>query len=363
MIYPFLHKHNDSSYLHFGEFGNLPKNILHLGLILRADNDLSNEKFLKLVEQNIKKLNIDLVILDCTGDPWDIYCEYRVGLSPVKLQKILSKFCRTIIVTEDWHYYYNPTPCIVYFPYNLWIHSTQKIEQYYDNGAHIEYEAQLTKTKPLMCLNRNLQWHRLYVLDKISKASWLPEVDFSFVLALGNKLQHPEVIEKLTDSERKHLAQLDLPIVLDYEEGCSVQFGFNNGASNVNTPVYNRCAVNLITETSVDEPNQVTEKTTKAFSAYQIPIVVGKPGINQYLQDLGMDMFGDYVPWRSWDYEPDPRLRMEKILQFVDTIMQDTDAILNAHQQFHLRLVSNRNYFHSIEFADLITKQLKRFDI
>jgi len=151
--------------------------------------------------------------------------------------------------------------------------------------------------------------------------------------------------------------------VLDYEEGCSVQFGFNNGASNVNTPVYNRCAVNLITETSVDEPNQVTEKTTKAFSAYQIPIVVGKPGINQYLQDLGMDMFGDYVPWRSWDYEPDPRLRMEKILQFVDTIMQDTDAILNAHQQFHLRLVSNRNYFHSIEFADLITKQLKRFDI
>ena len=55
MIYPFLHKHNDSSHRHFGEFGNLPKNILHLGYILRADNDLSNEKFLKLVEQNIKK--------------------------------------------------------------------------------------------------------------------------------------------------------------------------------------------------------------------------------------------------------------------------------------------------------------------
>ena len=362
MIHAFLHKHNDPSHLHFGEFENLPKNILHVGYILRANNDLSNEKFIELLQHNIKSCQIDLIILDCTGDPWDVYFEYRVGLSPVKLQKILCKFCRTIIVTEDWHYFYNPNPVIVFFPYNLWILSTQKIAQYYDNGKTV-YEAQLTKTKPLMCLNRNLQWHRLFVLDKISKASWLPEVDFSFVLALGNKLQHPEVIEKLTDSERKHLAQLDLPIVLDYEEGCSVQFGFNNGASNVNTPVYNRCAVNLITETSVDEPNQVTEKTTKAFSAYQIPIVVGKPGINQYLQDLGMDMFGDYVPWRSWDYEPDPRLRMEKILQFVDTIMQDTDAILNAHQQFHLRLVSNRNYFHSIEFADLITKQLKRFDI
>ena len=361
MIYPFFHKHNDPSYLHFGEFENLPKNILHVGYILNGDNDLSNEKFIELLQHNIKSRQIDLVILDCTGEPWDVYFEYRVGLSPVKLQKILCKFCRTIIVTEDWHYFYNPDPVIVFFPYNLWIHSTQKIAQYYDNGKTV-YEAQLTKTKPLMCLNRNLQWHRLYVLDKIAKASWLSAVDFSFVLPLGNKLEHPEVMEKLTDSERHHLAQLDLPMFLDYEKDCSINFGYSNGASNVNTPVYNRCAVNLITETSVDETNLITEKTTKAFSAYQIPIVIGKPGINQYLQDLGMDMFNDYVPWRSWDNEHNPRHRMEKILQFVDNIMQDPVNILQAHQQFRPRLIANRNRFHSAEFADNITKQLKRFD-
>ena len=96
---------------------------------------------------------------------------------------------------------------------------------------------------------------------------------------------------------------------------------------------------------------------------YQIPIVIGKPGINQYLEDLGMDMFKDYVPWQSWDDEHNPRHRLEKILQFVDNIMQDPANILHIHQQFRPRLIANRKYFHSAEFADCITKQLKKFDI
>ena len=89
MIYPFFHKHNDPSYLHFGEFENLPKNILHVGYILNGDNDLSNEKFIELLQYNIKSRQIDLVILDCTGEPWDVYFEYRVGLSPVTAKNIV----------------------------------------------------------------------------------------------------------------------------------------------------------------------------------------------------------------------------------------------------------------------------------
>ena len=106
--------------------------------------------------------------------------------------------------------------------------------------------------------------------------------------------------------------------------------------------MYNRCAINLITETSVDEPNLVTEKTTKAFSAYQIPILIGKPGINQYLEDLGLDMFSDYVPWKTWDQEPNPRLRMKKIFKFVNHIMFDTQSILDTHKKFYPRLVRNK---------------------
>ena len=359
MIYPFFHKTNDPGYLHFGEFKNLPGNILHLGYILNADNKLENDKLIALVKQTIVSKNIDLVILDCTGEPWNVKYEYRVGLSPATLQKLFSKFCRTIIVTEDWHYYYNPDTDIVFFPYNLWIHSTQKIEQYYKNSKTV-YEARLEKSKPLMCLNRNLQWHRLYVLDKLTKAPWFSQVDFSFVLPLKDKLQHKDLQEKLTTTEHKRLARLDLPIFLEYEKGQSVNFGYSNGASSVDTPVYNQCAINLITETSVDETNLITEKTTKAFSAYQIPIVIGKTGVNQYLEDLGMDMFSDYVPWKSWDNICNPRLRMQKILQFANTIMNNISDILDTHKHFHSRLIANKKYFHSIEFADKITKQIRQ---
>lgn len=358
MIYPFLHEHNDPSYLHYGEFQSFQGNVLHLGYILNGHSEIRQGKFFKLVKHNIRKLKIDLVVLDCTGEPWDIEFGYLDRASPLIIKQVLSEFCRTIVVTEDWHYYYNPTPGIVYFPYNLWIQSTQKVEKYYENSRTF-YNAKLEKTKPLMCLNRNLQWHRLYVLDKMTKAPWLSKCDFSFVLSLGNKLENPEVLEKLTDGERHHLAQLDLPIFLDYEKDSAINFGYSNGASNVNTPVYDRCAVNLITETSVDEPNLVTEKTTKAFSAYQIPIVIGKPGVNQYLEDLGMDMFKDYVPWQSWDKELNPQSRMKKIFEFVDTIMQKPERILYTHKQLHPRLIRNKEYFHSAKFADNITSQLQ----
>jgi hypothetical protein len=359
MIYPFLHEPNDPSYLHFREFKNFQGNVLHIGYILNGSSRIRANRLLKLVERNIKKLKIDLVVLDCTGEPWDIEFAYIDKGSPLTIQKILNEFCKTIIVTEDWYYYYNPKPNIVFFPYNIWIQSTKKLELYYENCKTF-YNSQLEKSKPLMCLNRNLQWHRLYVLDKMAKASWLSEVDFSFVLSLGNKLKHPEVVKKLTANERKHLAQLDLPIFLDYEKGHDIRFGYNNGASNVNTPVYDRCAVNLITETSVDEHNLITEKTTKAFSAYQIPIVIGKPGVNQYLEDLGMDMFKEYVPWESWDKELNPQSRMEKIFKFVNKIMEKPIRILKTHKRLHPRLIRNKEYFHSAEFADRITSQLNK---
>ena len=103
MIYPFFHKPNDPGYLHFDEFENLTGNILHLGYILNADNKLGNAEFLKLVEQTVVDKNIDLIILDCTHETWDIEYDYRVGLSPVALRELFTKFCKTIIITPLHH--------------------------------------------------------------------------------------------------------------------------------------------------------------------------------------------------------------------------------------------------------------------
>jgi hypothetical protein len=116
-----------------------------------------------------------------------------------------------------------------------------------------------------------------------------------------------------------------------------------------------------VTETSLTEGVILTEKSCKPFMAYQIPIIVGPIGANQFLQDIGLDMFADYVPWHSWDNETDHKLKMQKIVAFLDqllagpTVEQD---ILNMHQQSHLRLIKNKERFHSQEFLNLLTQQL-----
>jgi len=358
MIHPFLHKHGEPSYLHLSEFKNFQGNILHLGYVVDGHTGISFKDFFNQVKKTVEKHNIDIILLDCTGEPWDLDFKYLDNYSPKKLQTAFSKICKTVIVSEDWTYYYKPQPNIIFFPYNLWIQSTQKIDQYYSHNINTDFRCDLEKTKPLMCLNRNTHWHRLYILIKMTKAFWLPKVDFSFVLPVANRLYHPKVEQKLTRKEINYISRLALPIYLDYEQQEIINYCYSNGASSVNVPVYNRCAINLITETSVDDPNLVTEKTTKAFSAYQIPILIGKPGINQYLEDLGLDMFSDYVPWKTWDQEPNPKLRMKKIFKFVNHIMFDTQSILDTHKKFYPRLVRNKEYFHSKDFEGIITEQL-----
>jgi hypothetical protein len=72
-------------------------------------------------------------------------------------------------------------------------------------------------------------------------------------------------------------------------------------------PVYSACAVNIVTETQYDTaPGIITEKTTMALLARQIPIVIGYAGIVRDCEELGFDMFQDLVD-TSYDSLPNRR--------------------------------------------------------
>jgi hypothetical protein len=102
----------------------------------------------------------------------------------------------------------------------------------------------------------------------------------------------------------------------------------------------------------------LSEKTCKPFMAYQIPIMVGPIGGSQFLEDLGLDMFADYIPWTTWDSVADHKLRIRQIVEFVDSVLANPDAILTTHQGFRDRLIKNKLYFHSPEFQDLLLQQM-----
>jgi hypothetical protein len=314
------------------------------------------------ITQFVSENSIKLIIIDGTGDP--VILNNRMGgycPSYIDMQSDLKKICKSIIITADFSYYYKPVEDILFFSYNLWIQSTRNIHKYY-NYQDTVYDTDLEKTHPLMCLNRNLVWHRIYMLMLMYNKPWIDKVDFSFILPMGDRLDNKPIISKyITEEEKEVIKLIPTPVFLDYERDFPIwhiPIMYSSGASNVNGLAYTRNAVNLVTETSLTDGTVLTEKTAKAIMAYQIPILVTNPGANQFLEDIGIDMFSDYVPWHTWDQIKDHKERMQKIVDFVDTIMQDTNAILKTHQDFHPRLIKNKERFHSDEFSNLLLKQI-----
>ena len=328
---------------------------------------ITNEKWTVLIQKikiSVNINNIKLILLDKTGDP-DILNKISYN-SPSSLEMLddLSKIVSSHIITEDYYYFYNPTPNVIFFPYQLWIFNTKNIHKYYPY-KFTQYDTSLTKTKSIMCLNRNLAWHRLFLFSLIVEKSWFDKINYSFLNKLNNRLTHPAIKLFLTNEDCDLIQSYDflLPIKLKNEKDINqLPFMYWNGGGSIDTPVYTENAINLITETSLTEGVVITEKTCKSFMSYQIPIIVGPVGVNKFLEDVGLDMFSDYVPWKIWDNETDHKLKIKKIVEFLDQLLSSPSAeqdILSTHQSFHTRLIKNKEYFHSKELENILLAQIK----
>jgi hypothetical protein len=227
----------------------------------------------------------------------------------------------------------------------------------------IEFEP---KTKTLMCLNSTLVWHRIYLFSLLANKVWLKDIGYSFQPQVGNRpdvdfqnrLQEIAVTQFMTANERAvaesyaHLIPIRLP-----EDN---RFYLNK--SSIDNWIYRSYAINLITETSLTEGVMLTEKICKPFMAYQIPILIAPAGSSQFLEDIGLDMFSDYIPWKTWDHVPDHKLRIRMIVEFVDSLLSSPTAeqdVLLAHRRLHARIIKNKEYFHSTELKDILLKQIK----
>jgi len=287
----------------------------------------------------------------------------------LELQQQLSTVAVTYILTGDFFYYYNFNPHIIFFPVFMWLNSSRRIGEFFANHAKtladerantvydIEFEP---KTKTLMCLNSNPVWHRIYLFSLLADKSWFDDIGYSFRTQLDFNLQHrlkdlaitlfmsPEEIAAAESHAHR------LPVALTQDNN------FDSNKSSVHSWIYQSYAINLVTETSLTEGVMLTEKTCKPFTAYQIPILIAPPGSTQFLEDLGLDMFADYIPWRTWDSVADHKLRIRRIVEFVDSVLANPDAILTTHQGFRDRLIKNKLYFHSTEFENTLLYQIRK---
>jgi hypothetical protein len=269
--------------------------------VIVTDNDLNDRHTLDALLQNIP---VQDRIIDITHNPYpDVWVTIDGGVR----------------LTNNFEYWYKPITGVRFFPLFIWAYSLRKNIVWHED---LFFDAGTNKTQGFMCLNNVTRDHRTRLYQLLSNSGSVPHIAYSI------------------DGQG-----------LPDETG-------SNGHNDVGVghPVYDRTAVNIVTETSFDQ-TYLCEKTCKPFIAYQIPIIVAGPGSSQWLSDIGLDMFEDLVPWRTWDSETDPATRLQKIATFVEHwINQGT--VLEDYQRVLPRIKRNKQYFHSEAFRQRIMNQM-----
>lgn len=266
-----------------------------------TDNDFENTaQAVELIAQRTDRQ----IIVDITHNPWH---DSRL---PVDI---------TPTLTGNFEYFYNPQPGRVFFPVFVWMFSSRSNFWF----SSYTFDAHNKKTKGAMCLNNHTREHRTQLYH------CLQSVADRMVYTIDNQGLPGEPVDQ---------HRVDVSVA---------------------HPVYSECCVNVVTETVVDLP-WISEKTCKPFVARQIPIIVGSLGVNRFLEDIGLDMFSDIVPWQSWDNEPDNTQRVEQIAEFVRHWVNE-NSMLTVYQQVLDRVEKNKQYFHSERFRNIILNQMDSY--
>jgi hypothetical protein len=337
-------------------------------LVSRPETDQVKYSYWDVQCKNIKKFvadnHIQTIVMYASINPITLSrSENTYTPSFLEMQQQLSTVATTYIFTGDFFYYYNPVPGIVFFPAFLWLNSAKLMGKFFADRSNTVYDIDFTdKTKTLMCLNSNTVWHRIYLFSLLAGKPWIGNIGYSFHGQTGHQTDL-DFCDRLEDvAVTQFMSPHELAVAKSYAHLIPVQLPEDSiddkRKSSVHSWIYQDYAINLVTETSLTEGIILTEKTCKPFTAYQIPILIAPPGSAQLLEDLGLDLFADYIPWRTWDHVVDHKLRIRMIVEFLDRLLLNPEAILSTHRDFKSRLIKNKEYFHSTEFQNRLLVQL-----
>jgi hypothetical protein len=222
-------------------------------------------------------------------------------------------------LTNNFEYWYHPEPGTHFFPLFLWMFSLRN--NLWWQGFSMD--SGNNKTQGIMCLNHKPRLHRIRLFKEFQRKNLLDSMMYTFPGYRNLPGEVPEI---------------------------------DRADAGVDHEVYDQYAVNIVTET-VTDLCYISEKTCKPFISRQIPIIVSSVGVNQFLKDIGLDMFEDIVPWATWDSESDENIRINKIVGFVEQWIKSGTVLEDYHRVID-RVERNKKYFHSEKFRDIIMVQM-----
>lgn len=243
----------------------------------------------------------------------DIFTKYNINHLLITHTPVEHYYQDAVnIIYHPYHYFQTRDTSLGYTP--LW-----PIENISDQNIN-----QIEKKYKLACLNGNPRPHKILNFIRLKEKSYYKDCYFTMHNSCANAWRSDDLILDPTDKVNWELLKSKLPTPSDLlskytptPENCIT--------SDAHTNSY----IHLIVETTANTKYFITEKTWKVIASGQLFLILAGQGIIAHLRDAGLDTFDDIIDHNYYDSEFDTKLRIIKLHEVIDNLMQMDLKLLN----------------------------------
>lgn len=273
---------------------------------------------------SLKKYN--LVIIDMCEEHWGD----RGAINLIK--SIFTDAQITYLILSHCPTDHDPDNMIIFFPlfYHWSIKHFQRSVVDFTNRRDFN----------LGCLNSNPRPHRIANYLKLSKKSYFKYSSVTLSNTRDSGSTRNDDIS-LTSEELNFWDNISLKLP-------TIKPAMHFSAAGLRLPALTDSYTHLVTEAAVFPRVFITEKIWKPIVSGQLFFVLGSPGTIKFLQEVGVDVFNDYINHDHYDNEEDWRTRLDLLYEVIDDFM--SKDLYSIYQETVDRRITNCNKFYSGEF-------------
>ena len=254
----------------------------------------------------------------------------------------------------------NPKRLELYFPWYFAQACTEGDKNNYSRSAP-EYRKE-RKSYAFSCLNRNPKTERCWFYTKLQRCSFYSQTITSFYSSYT--WEEPislNDLEQYSDKQTRDIFERNvmpfLPICTD-EDAEQLKINPGHFTGSISHPAFSDSCVNIISEHSY-EIQFLSEKTVKPIAAGQLFLMAGPVGAIKHLEDLGFDVFRDFIDHDYYDNEPNTKLRLLKMLEVAEQLYADNPQ--DIFSTTYYRREQNKNHLFSEDLQNRIYRPIRQW--
>lgn len=232
-----------------------------------------------------------------------------------------------------------------------------------------------TKFKDFIFRNGCARPHRVYLAAYLYQKNLLEKSYFSWLDFYKDSSMYTEEdsinyffskfnsnnqeVKKLGESYKNFFKKIPYTIDIKPEEG-----GPQGLQSNFNPDYTFSSYFSFVTETLFNEDKEdvlfLTEKTYQCFSYYHPFLIAGCAGTYKNLQEYGYQTFPELFD-ESFDDVIEPNIRIKKILNSLETFLNNPDKSYFKSEEYLDKLIHNKTVFLKRDYDNHIKKSIRKW--